>query len=278
MATKSKSKAKWPMLKKGSVGVKVRLLQHALAEQGFDPGSVDGDFGEHTDAALRNFQASEGMLADGKAGPKTITALGLGEPSTRSLAALKRTYSTKRVEKLFPKSSAPGIKKHLKHVLTALHEADLDDDLMVIMALATIRAETAGFVPIPEGKSKYNTSPKGHPFNRYDKRKDLGNKGAPDGDRFKGRGFVQLTGRANYRSIGKDIGLGKKLENDPDLGCDPKTAAMILAAFLGSKERKIKEALLAGDLAGARRLVNGGSHGLKAFSACYDKGVREFIG
>ncbi len=162
-------------------------------------------------------------------------------------------------------------------MLTALHDADLGDDLMVIMALATIRAETAGFVPIPERKSKYNTSPKGHPFDRYDNRKDLGNEGKPDGDSFKGRGFVQLTGRANYRSIGKTIGMGTALEKDPDLGCDSTTAARILAAFLGSRERQIKEALIAGDLAGARRLVNGGSHGLKPFMACYDKGVREFI-
>ncbi len=267
-----------PTLRSGSAGLRVRLLQQALADAGFDPGAIDGDFGPHTEAAVQNFQASEDLLVDGIAGARTQKALGMtGDVEERSLASLKRTFTVKRVQKLFAKSAAGGVKKHLGDVLTALHDEGIGDDIMVLMALATIRAETAGFVPIEEGKSKYNTSPGGHPFNRYDDRKDLGNKGAPDGDSYKGRGFVQLTGRANYRTIGKKIGMGSKLEKNPDLGCDSEVAARILAAFLASKERKIKEALLAEDLAGARRLVNGGSHGLKPFMACYDKGVKEFL-
>ncbi len=267
-----------PLLRKGDGGMRVRRVQQALEAHGFDPGKIDGDFGGHTDAAVRNFQASEGLLVDGIVGPRTMTKLGLSKkPKQRSLATLKKTYTTTRVAKLFPASSKAGIKKHLGDVLKALHDEDISDDLMVLMALATIRAETTAFVPIPEGKSKYNTSPKGHPFDRYDNRKDLGNKGKPDGDRFKGRGFVQLTGRANYKDIGKRIGMGSKLEKDPDLGCDSKVAAKILASFLATKERKIKEALLDDDLKAARRLVNGGSHGLSSFSTTYKKGIKEFI-
>ena len=258
--------------------MRIRRVQQALAEAGFDPGKVDGDFGKHTDAAVRNFQASEGLLVDGVVGPRTMAKLGLAkEPKQRRLASTKKIYTSTRVAKLFPASSKTGIKKHLGNVLTALHDEGIADDLMILMALATIRAETTAFVPIPEGKSKYNTSPKGHPFDRYDGRKDLGNKGAPDGDRFKGRGFVQLTGRANYKTIGKRIGMGSKLEKDPDLGCDSKVAAKILASFLATKERKIKEALLDDDLKAARRLVNGGSHGLTPFSTTFKKGVKEFI-
>ncbi len=258
--------------------MRVRRVQQALAEAGFNPGKVDGDFGTHTDSAVRNFQASEKLLVDGIVGPRTLAKLGLTkEPKQPSLASLKRTYTTTRVAKLFPASSKAGIKKHLGNVLKALHDEGLSDDLMVLMALATIRAETTAFVPIPEGKSKYNSSPRGHAFDRYDKRKDLGNKGEPDGERYRGRGFVQLTGRANYRSIGKRIGLGSDLEKNPDLGCDSKVAAQILASFLSSKERQIKEALLDDDLKAARRLVNGGSHGLTSFSTTFKKGVKEFI-
>jgi len=61
--------------------------------------------------------------------------------------------------------------------LKALQDAGLADKDMVLMGLATIRAETAGFEPISEGKSIFNTSPGGHPFNLYDNRKDLGNRG-----------------------------------------------------------------------------------------------------
>lgn len=46
-------------------------------------------------------------------------------------------------------------------------------------------------------------------------------------------------------------------------------AGRILAAFLADRQRPIKQALLEDDLALARRLVNGGRHGLERFSAAY---------
>ncbi len=51
-------------------------------------------------------------------------------------------------------------------------------------------------------------------------------------------------------------------------------AARLLASFLKAKERPIKEALLDSDLRTARRLVNGGSHGLDRFTDCYRRGDR----
>ena len=152
----------------------------------------------------------------------------------------------------------------------------MDDAKMVMMALATVRAETAGFEPVSEYRSKYNTSPRGHDFDLYDNRKDLGNRGAPDGERYRGRGFIQLTGRANYQRIGKKIGLGSRLEKEPELANDPDVAAKILVAFLADKQRRIKEALLENDLRTARRLVNGGSHGLANFQKCFREGMKLF--
>ncbi|PYV33360.1 MAG: peptidoglycan-binding protein, partial [Acidobacteria bacterium] len=49
-------------------------------------------------------------------------------------------------------------------------------------------------------------------------------------------------------------------------------AAQLLAAFLKSKEDKIRQALEASDLATARKLVNGGSHGLADFSDAFNRG------
>ncbi len=142
------------------------------------------------------------------------------------------------------------------------------------MALATIRAETESFLPISEFQSRFNTSPGGHPFDLYDNRKDLGNQGPPDGASYKGRGFIQLTGRTNYQVHGTAIGLGNQLVQNPDLANDPEIAARLLASFLKNKEGLIKQALLADDLATARRLVNGGSHGLDAFTNAYRIGER----
>ena len=115
----------------------------------------------------------------------------------------------------------------------------------------------------------------GHLFDLYDNRQDLGNTGKPDGERFKGRGFIQLTGRHNYEKIGRKIGLGNKLIEDPDLANDSEIAARILAAFLKEKKLQIKKELFEGDLRAARKLVNGGSHGIERFSEAYNIGQKE---
>jgi peptidoglycan L-alanyl-D-glutamate endopeptidase CwlK len=143
---------------------------------------------------------------------------------------------------------------------------------MVLMALGTIRAETESFVPITEGQSRFNTSPSGHPFDLYDNRRDLGNTGPPDGANFRGRGFVQLTGRANYTRYASEIEMD--LITNPELANDPQVAATLLARFLGDREKAIREALAASDLTTARRLVNGGSHGVYRFTDTFNKGMQ----
>ncbi len=66
-----------PTLRRGSTGPKVRELQTLLRNQGFDPGPIDGDFGPRTEAAVRNFQRSKGLVVDGIVGVATWTALGV---------------------------------------------------------------------------------------------------------------------------------------------------------------------------------------------------------
>lgn len=180
------------------------------------------------------------------------------------------TLTPETVKKLFPNTPIANIAKHLPNILTALDKVGLSDMPMTLMALATIRAETEGFVPISEGVSKFNTSEGGHPFDKYDERVDLGNIGMYSGMAHKGRGFVQLSGRSNYISIGKAIGVD--LEQSPDLANDPVIAADILAYFLKSKETAIRNALENNNLRLARRIVNGGSHGLDRFVDCFERG------
>jgi putative chitinase len=170
--------------------------------------------------------------------------------------------------RIVPGAQREHLETNLPCVLSALEAAQLADKPMILMALATIRAETGSFLPISEFESQFNTSPGGHPFDLYDSRADLGNLGPPDGERFKGRGFVQLTGRANYALHG-----GEQLIENPSLGNDPEIAARLLASFLKAHEARIRAALTEGDLREARRLVNGGSHGLDAFIAAYNTGL-----
>jgi len=143
---------------------------------------------------------------------------------------------------------------------------------MLLAALATIRAEAEPFLPLTEPESPFNTSPGGHAFDLYDHRAELGNQGPPDGASFRGRGYVQLTGRFNYAHYGRTLSLD--LINSPALAAEPETAARILAAFLVEKQAAIRAALAANDLAHARRLVNGGSNGLARFTAAYTAGLK----
>lgn len=174
---------------------------------------------------------------------------------------------------MLPEAPQGNIETNLPLILNALVAPQLADKPMILMALATIRAETAGFKPISEGESCYNTSPDGHPFDLYDYRADLGNTGPPDGECFRGRGFVQLTGRSNYAVHGAAIGLGAQLIENPDLANDPGIAARLLASFLKAREERIRAALAVHNLAAARKLINGGTHGLAAFEAAYHAGL-----
>lgn len=262
------------LLQVGASGPHVEALQKQLAALGFDPGPLDGVFGEKTEKAVFAFQESRELDADGIAGPQTMAALSLQAPPIQPAKALGLApdVTVDLVAEMFPDAPINNIKRYLPYVLKALKDAGLEDKKMVLMALSTIRAETAGFEPISEYKSKYNTSPAGHPYDLYDFRRDLGNQGQGDGERFKGRGFIQLTGRHNYQKYSRELNLGDELVNHPDKANDPEIAARILALFLKDKERPIKEALLDGSLATARRLVNGGRHGLQAFTEAFEIG------
>lgn len=280
------------VLRQGSTGPEVASLQTKLKLLGFDPGAIDGNFGAGTKAALIAFQKSKGLEADGMAGPITMAAL----QSDSAAAAGGSTGTTNAaggssvpggaagsapalagvtvaaVSKMFPGTPVANIQENLPFVLQALADAGLGDKNMVLMALATIRAETGNFTPLSEFKSKFNTAPGGAPFGLYDNRQDLGNQGPPDGNNFKGRGYIQLTGRFNYKIHGAAIGLGNQLITNPQLANQPDIAAKLLASFLKSKEQPIRDALSAGNLKLARKLVNGGSHGLPQFTAAFNIG------
>lgn len=114
--------------------------------------------------------------------------------------------------------------------------------------IAQIAHETDGFHTLEEYASGA----------AYEGRADLGNTEKGDGRRFKGRGAIQLTGRANYQTYGRLLGL--RLEQQPELAALPKHAFLI-AGLYWSKHGLNKLADRQ-DFVGITRVINGGTNGL----------------
>lgn len=62
--------------------------------------------------------------------------------------------------------------------------------------------------------------------------RQLGNTQPSDGYKFRGRGFIQLTGRGNYERYGAAIGRRADLLTEPDLANDPVIAAELAVAYI----------------------------------------------
>lgn len=256
----------------GSQGADVDALRRALAKAlGADAANhpslaangipIDGDF----DTAIRRWQAGIGIIADGVVGPRCQVLLELvPAPGIDLSGDGVKDLDVGHTSRVFPATKPANIARYLPYIEAALAMAKLTDRAMVLGALGTIRAETEGFVPITEFVSRFNTPPGGAPYSLYDGRRDLGNTQPGDGARFKGRGFVQLTGRANYAHFSGPIGLS--IVDQPDLANAPEVAAVLLAAFLANCAGAFRAAVAKKNLAAARKLVNGGAHGLAQFS------------
>lgn len=87
----------------------------------------------------------------------------------------------------------------------------------------------------------------------YANRLGNGDEASGDGWRFRGSGYKQLTGRANYRVIGAIVKM--ELEIHPELACDPVGAAKMAFAFWDAN--KCSPLADVGDLEGVTAKVNG---------------------
>jgi putative chitinase len=128
--------------------------------------------------------------------------------------------------------------------------------------LATVKHECANkWMPITEfgNRAYFDKYETGTPLG-----KRLGNTEPGDGFRFRGRGYVQITGRANYARLTKALGLGpaEDLVMDPDQTLRPIIAYRIMS--LGMRNGLFTGKKLADYISGpncdyrnARRIING---------------------
>ena len=98
----------------------------------------------------------------------------------------------------------------------------------------------------------------------YEGRKDLGNTQPGDGKRYRGRGLIQTTGRANYREARDDI---RRMDpSAPDFEADPETLEefpwALLAGISYWRRRNINAVADRDDVEAVTRKINGGINGL----------------
>jgi len=109
----------------------------------------------------------------------------------------------------------------------------------------------------PVSARPYVRNPRALAEKVYGNRPELGNLQPGDGARFIGRGYLQITGRANYRAMGLHIGID--LEAEPERAAEPEVAVQIACAFWS--ENGLNAACDAGRFAAATRRINGGLTG-----------------
>jgi peptidoglycan L-alanyl-D-glutamate endopeptidase CwlK len=214
-------------------------------------------------------------------------------------ATLLERIDARAVQQWYPQASSANVKKYVPYVFSALRRAKWNNDRdLIAYVFATIAAENEQFAPSAEVvaiKGKYaNTLNTSRPFGRYDEdiatAIKLGNSiyggldsirlhemhGDPvtdykNGELYRGRGFIQLTGRASYRKYGEAIGVGDDLEIHPEKAGDPELASLLLVAYLKPAEPTIKNCINRGDLRCARKVVNTAALGLDRFTNVFRK-------
>lgn len=167
-------------------------------------------------------------------------------------------------------------KQEIDPIVKSLQEMDGNDNmhLMVDMAvtygltglelaqfMAQMHHETGGFAKMVEIGTERQITRKYDIRHNPELARILGNTRPGDGWRFRGRGYIQLTGRANYTRASKEIFGDDRLLQNPDLAAVPAIAANIALWYWG--ERVQPRVSNFADTAQATRPINPNLRGLK---------------
>jgi putative chitinase len=250
------------VLRLESRGPEVVQLQQKLMEAGFNPGATDGVFGPRTETAVKAFQRSRGLVADGIVGPRTWRALGVHVEAPGE-APLQMGLTRELLQKIMPKLSDARADECLPYLDEAMVEADITTPKRQATFLAQLAFESGELRFFEEGASG----------KQYEGRRDLGNTEPGDGPRYKGRGPIQLTGRANYRAAGGALGLD--LEGNPTRAADVDVGFRVAAWYWTSRD--LNALADAGDFRELTRRINGGLNGLPQREAYYQRALQVLV-
>ena len=213
------------ILKNGSKGEDVKKLQAKLGL------GADGVFGSGTEAAVKKWQATNGLTADGIVGEGTWAKMFgekqlITEPSTPIVNA-----GPLKLENL--KGHIPDAV--IAQIPDAAKKFNISNPLRLAHFLAQCGHESAGFKAIQEnlnysadGLKKifpkyfpgnlaegYARNPEKIASKVYGSRMGNGDETTKEGFKFRGRGYIQLTGKDNYTKFAKFI--GEDTVGNPDL-------------------------------------------------------------
>jgi putative chitinase len=142
--------------------------------------------------------------------------------------------------------------RYLEPLVATMAEYDIDTPARVAMWLAQIAHESAELRLVTEIADG----------TQYEGRADLGNTTRGDGRRYRGRGLIQITGRANYAACSRALaGADMLLLEHPQLLADDPLLAARSAGWYW-RSRDLNGYADRGDITGCTRVINGGRNGL----------------
>lgn len=165
--------------------------------------------------------------------------------------------SREQLKSIMPLAGSYRRNLFYEHIIETLEKYDINTPLRIAAFLAQIAHESGELQYVREIASG----------EAYEGRHDLGNTQPGDGKRYRGRGLIQVTGRANYKSISDDFGID--FVNYPDFLECPKYAS--LSAGWYWDEHDLNELADNGDMRKITRVINGGFNGLYERLAYYKK-------
>jgi|APGre2960657404_1045060.scaffolds.fasta_scaffold00085_6 putative chitinase len=157
---------------------------------------------------------------------------------------------------------------------------EINTPLRVCHFLSQLSHESAGFTVLSENLNysstgllknfskyfkdgselKYARNPKAIASRVYANRMGNGSEDTEEGWRYRGRGYIQITGKFNYEKYSKSIFGDSRLLENPDLALDYIIAAKIACAFW--KENNLNSLADKDDLIGITKKINGGTNGI----------------
>jgi putative chitinase len=156
----------------------------------------------------------------------------------------------------------PNAKNHMRASMflaplnAAMYEFGIDTPARAAAFLAQVGHESGELVYVKELASG----------EAYEGRHDLGNTSPGDGVKYKGRGLLQITGKANYIALAADLKLD--CVEHPELMEQPYNAARSAGWFW--KKHNLNQYADSGDFITLTKRVNGGTNGLASRQALWE--------